>query len=55
MKTYEVVGPRKVRGHSKGEKFKAEMSEQQEARLVKAGHIAVVPPKATPPKNTEEN
>lgn len=53
MSTYKVTGEyHKVLGHSYGETFDADLDEDQEARLIQAGHIARLPDKTT--KKTDE-
>lgn len=39
MKQYEVTGPQAVFGHKKGEVFERELEDDQERRLIAAGHI----------------
>lgn len=38
-RTYEVVGPRPVHGHKRGERFTADLPQAQEDALVFGGHI----------------
>lgn len=43
MKTYRVVGGRKVDEHEPGTTFRAAIEPRREARLIRAGHLEVVP------------
>lgn len=43
-KTYEVVGACAVYGHQPGEQALLDLSTEEEARLLKGGHLREVPP-----------
>lgn len=53
-KRYEVTSPYPVLGHPTGERFTADLSPQQEARLIAARQIRPVKAKKAPKRNTDQ-
>lgn len=54
MPKYVVAGPNKVFGYETGTEFEAELTEFDEARLIKGGAIAKATTKARKGSNTKE-